>query len=128
MPEGEPVNLTFAIVMAAVGGLLALFLIIRLILEHRRKRALLAEAPDFERFDPDIQRYLRRTWLLAETWRRKLGRDATFVAVWGRAHAMAADLQEARDAEDESSAMVQQLVLVETELEEAIATARDESG
>ena len=125
MPEGDPVNLTAAIIVAVAGTVWFLIAAIGMLREHRRIRALRTRCVDLSGYDPDLQRYLDRVWLMIETWRPKVneGVGASLANQWDRAIELSDALMIERAADAESSASVAALVELEREVDEAIDRA-----
>ena len=122
MPDGEPVNLVVAIVFAVVGCCLAVFLVVRFVLEVRTRRALRADGPDVTAFDADIRRYIDRVYLMVAAWTPRLEAEAAAQVqeLWEDAYDRARALQDARSADAEVAADVAGLVALEKEIDERI--------
>lgn len=125
MPDGDPVSLTSGIVAAIVGGMLAAFLVVRIYLDLRQRRALRAQGPDLSGFDPDVKRYLDRVWLLVAAWTPRLQAEesAEVLELWGVALAGAHRLQEKRSADNEVAEDVAEMVALEEEIGSRINAA-----
>lgn len=124
MPNADPISLTVAVIVAVIGGLLGLFITGRLVMDVRRRRRLLAEQPDTSALDADIQRYLRRCWLLYAAWRNEVSDAGPIDAHWARLMERAESLQAERAADEDTSISVSELVELERELETLIDELR----
>lgn len=126
MPTGEPVNLAAAIVVFVIGAALGVGLLITVVREFRRRKALLAAGPDVSDFDRDLQRYTERVWLLVAEWRPRLDAEpaAQLDRMWDDVVERVDALRAARASGAETADDVAALVQAEKEVEGFIGASR----
>lgn len=125
MNPADPISLTAAIVAAVIGAAIILAGTVRVGLELRRRRRLLATTADLDGLEDDVLRYVRRVHLLRADWSARIPPDATSEVdtLYDDMLALARDLQERRRNGDDVTAAVAKLIRMEDEMADTIERA-----
>ena len=118
----SPVPFGVGVVFAAIGVALFVFLLVAFFRDVRAKGQLLEDAPDTSDFDPDVQRYLDRVWLLIAAWKPRVPAAdvGELEALWEEAFMSGMRLQESRKVDAETAELVADLTALEEKIEDRI--------